>query len=100
MHHPTDRIAYTTAFVAPVVEHWLEREIVLLVCQNMISRKGPVRLPVGANHTTCIYVQQKRTNVYDVVFVLTSKILKYKLIQNFLHHGSIQPFVNLIVCNL
>ena len=27
MHHPTDRIANTTAFVTPVVEHWLEREI-------------------------------------------------------------------------
>ena len=27
MHHPTDRIAHTTAFVTPVVEHWLELEI-------------------------------------------------------------------------
>ena len=27
MHHATDRIAHTTAFVTPVVEHWLEREI-------------------------------------------------------------------------
>ena len=27
MHHPTDRIAHTTSFVAPVVEHWLVREI-------------------------------------------------------------------------
>ena len=27
MHHPTDRIAHTTAFVTSVVEHWLEREI-------------------------------------------------------------------------
>ena len=27
MHHPTDRIAHTTAFFTPVVEHWLEREI-------------------------------------------------------------------------
>ena len=27
MHHPADRIAHTTAFVTPVVEHWLEREI-------------------------------------------------------------------------
>ena len=26
-HHPTDRIAHITAFVTPVVEHWLEREI-------------------------------------------------------------------------
>ena len=27
MHHPTDRIAHTMAFVTPVLEHWLEREI-------------------------------------------------------------------------
>ena len=27
MHHPTDRITHTTAFVTPVVEHWLGREI-------------------------------------------------------------------------
>ena len=27
MQHLTDRIAHTTAFVTPVVEHWLEREI-------------------------------------------------------------------------
>ena len=25
MHHPTNRITHTTAFVTPVVEHWLER---------------------------------------------------------------------------
>ena len=28
MHHPTDRIVHITAFVTPVVEHWLEQEIV------------------------------------------------------------------------
>ena len=27
MHHPTDRIAHTTASVTPIMEHWLEREI-------------------------------------------------------------------------
>ena len=27
MHHPTDMIAHTTAFVTSIVEHWLEREI-------------------------------------------------------------------------
>ena len=27
MHHPTDRVAHTTAFVTPVVEHWLERDL-------------------------------------------------------------------------
>ena len=27
MHHHTYMIAHTTAFVKPVVDHWLEREI-------------------------------------------------------------------------
>ena len=27
MHHPTDSITHTTAFVTPVVEDWVEREI-------------------------------------------------------------------------
>ena len=27
MHHPPDRIAHTTTFVTPVVEHWLERRL-------------------------------------------------------------------------
>ena len=27
MHHPTGRIAHTMAFITPVVEHWVEREI-------------------------------------------------------------------------
>ena len=27
MHHPTDRIAHNMAFVTPVMEHWLVREI-------------------------------------------------------------------------
>ena len=31
MHHPTYRIAHTTAFVTPVAEHWLEREWKLLL---------------------------------------------------------------------
>ena len=34
MHHPTDRITHTTAFVTPVVEHWLEREIAQWVYIN------------------------------------------------------------------
>ena len=27
MHHATDRIIHATAFLTPVMEHWLEREI-------------------------------------------------------------------------
>ena len=36
MHHPTDRITHTTAFVTRVVEHWLEREIVYVYIYSFI----------------------------------------------------------------
>ena len=31
MHHPTDRIEHTTAFVTPVMEHWLKKKDQVLV---------------------------------------------------------------------
>ena len=34
MHHSTDRITHTTAFVTPAVEDWLEREILQVLCTN------------------------------------------------------------------
>ena len=37
MHHPTDRITHTTAFVTPVVEHWLEREIAQWVLKGNVG---------------------------------------------------------------
>ena len=42
MHHPTDRIAYTTAFVTPVMEHWLEREIPI-----WDHHEGSIRRPIA-----------------------------------------------------
>ena len=42
MHHPTDRIAHTTAFVTPVVEHWLEREIA-----QWVHHEGSIRRPIA-----------------------------------------------------
>ena len=41
MHHPTDRITHTTAFVTTVVEYWLEREI------------GKIGIPDDALCTLC-----------------------------------------------
>ena len=38
MHHPTDRIAQSTAFVTPVVEHCLEREIA-----QWVHHEGSIR---------------------------------------------------------
>ena len=47
MHNPTDRIAHTTAFVAPVVDHWLEREI---------SQFGYVCMYIYTYVCLCMYV--------------------------------------------
>ena len=44
MHHPTDRIKHTTAFVTPVVEHWLEQEIV-----QWVHHEGSIRRPTELN---------------------------------------------------
>ena len=45
MHHPTDRIAHTTAFVTPVMEHWLEQEIAQWVDHEGSIRQAE-RIPV------------------------------------------------------
>ena len=37
MHHPTDRISHTMAFVTTVVEHWLEREIAHAFMMQTVS---------------------------------------------------------------
>ena len=42
MHNPTDRITHTTAFVTPVVEHWLEREIA-----QWVHHGGSIRRPIA-----------------------------------------------------
>ena len=41
MHHPTDRITHTTAFVTPVLEHCQEREIA-----EWIHHEGSIRRPI------------------------------------------------------
>ena len=45
MHHLTDRIAHTTAFVTPVVEHWLEREIA-----QWVHHEGSIRRPIERSY--------------------------------------------------
>ena len=42
MHHPTDRIAYTIAFVTPVVDHWLKREIGIWVHHEGLISTGNI----------------------------------------------------------
>ena len=53
MHHPTDRIAHTTAFVTPVVEHWLEREIAQWVHPMKDRSDDPLHHRAGRFNEMC-----------------------------------------------
>ena len=62
--HPTDRIAHTTVFVTPVVEHWLEQEIA-----QCVHHEGSIRRPIetqiaGLRSTPMVLWWCKTTAVY------------------------------------
>ena len=61
MHHPTDKIAHTTAFVTPVVEHWLEREIAQWVHPMMDRSDDP------SHHERTVYLDQWFLTVLEVL---------------------------------
>ena len=42
MHHPTAMIAHTTAFVTPILDHWLEREIA-----QWVHHEGSIQRPIA-----------------------------------------------------
>ena len=69
MHHPTDRIAHTTAFVTPVVEHWLERE--KYVSALFVSWSSRVRslVSISLGYSSYRYVME-----WNVVFWMGNRI--------------------------
>ena len=75
MHHPTDRITHTTAFVTPVVEHWLEREI----AQWFHPMKDRSDDPSHHERTLLprSYIDQREVlDKIDIVFIIY-QVLKY-----------------------
>ena len=46
MHHPTDRIAHTKAFVIPVMDHWLKRYI-RRKSENVLFKETPTHFIYG-----------------------------------------------------
>ena len=73
MHHPTDRITHTTAFVTPVVEHWLEREIAQWVHPMKDRSDDPsdhVRTLLPGSYTS---LPSLMDYTFDVISALTLK---------------------------
>ena len=67
MHHPTDRISHTTAFVTPVVEHWLEWEIAF----DIVMRS----LPFVFTESRDIHILARFTSELDVLYILQYQML-------------------------
>ena len=55
MHHPTDRLTHTTAFVTPVVELWLQREIAQWVD---VKKVMALIVIIKAKNNACLVAQR------------------------------------------
>ena len=65
MHHPTNRIIHTTAFVTPVVEHWLEREIAQWVHPMKDRSDDPLyNERIIGQITSCIFRMKSNYKLY------------------------------------
>ena len=79
MNHPTDRIAHTTAFVTPVVEHWLERE-----CQMYYFMESKVWKNSRTFDYLCIYLYIYIMYLYIYFMSLFLKLFIYLYTHSFL----------------
>ena len=74
MHHPTYRITHTTAFVTPVVEHWLEREIAQWVHPMKDRSDDP------SHHERTLYLwATSRSCLHWICLLLLLKYFKHEL---------------------
>ena len=71
MQHPTDRIIHTTAFVTPVVEYWLEREI---------DQWGLHLLNIHIHNTAspCFIIERQSLKCHSIQFNISHLILGTK----------------------
>ena len=74
MHHPTDRITHTTAFVTPVVEHCLEREIAKWV----IIKKKTFDLPAEVVTVSTVDTSGRITRDSKTASIRRGRIVKVR----------------------
>ena len=117
MYHPTDMIIHTTAFVTPVLEHWLEREIAQWVHpmkdrsddpshhERTLLGRSYISLRLGMDHVVCslhVHVQfNSRNNSFVCLFVFwvvfltcTFRVICYSTRLSWAH----TPVINWAVC--
>ena len=73
MHHPTDRITHTTAFVIPVVEHWLEREIA-----QWVHHEGSIWRPIAPTYIGYIFHSGFQQNLEQLFLICLLEFIHFK----------------------
>ena len=85
MHHSTDRIAHTTAFVTPVVEHWLEREIASWVHPMKDQSDNP------SQHERTLLPQSYISLPFNYLFIITIDLVC--IYMSFIGHAAVESIV-------
>ena len=76
MHHPIDRITHTTAFATPVVEHWLEHEMLLYDTRKLLLKDTGKLLSYGRKGGNVLFNDALNTfylRLYDIGHMATVK---------------------------
>ena len=92
MHHHPDRIAHATAFVTPVVEHWLEREIAQWVYPMKDRSDDPSHHERTLLPRSYISLQNGRFDTYVTVSKYKELLIRYLLfIYIYIYNLLLQP---------
>ena len=87
MHHPTGKITHTTAFVTPVVDHWLEREIA-----QWVHHEGSIQWPIAP------WVNARITELHLApIYLMHSTKLLLMLIKSHKNTSSITKYL-IVMC--
>ena len=74
MHHPSDRITHTTAFVTPVVEHWLDHMV-----KHFFKKLSLHKASRGNDHFYIIFLRQKIA--FEIIYMKIPPLLpKYEFV--------------------
>ena len=89
MHHDTDRIRHTTAFVTPVVEHWLEREIAQWVHPMKDRSDDPSHHDVHKNASSLVQFFLMSLFIYRIIKILEGArcLLMVRWVIGWIPHG-------------
>ena len=79
MHHPTDRLAHSTDFVTPVVEHWLQQEIAQWVHPMKDQSDDPSHHEQTLLPRSYISLQDIGLLVYSIIFDNNTMLVLYKI---------------------